>query len=84
MNHCFAYRDAPAETTARCKLIESFTHEWVVVAIDPGSDTPGFGWSIDPDKAIAERNAMDQCKLSSPDDRKSYCIIGSELGDTDP
>jgi hypothetical protein len=84
MKQCLSQTDAPAETVALCKLVENFSHEWVVVALDPGAGTPGFGWSIDTDKDTAERNAMDQCKASSPDERKAYCVVSREFGDTHP
>ena len=84
VKQCLAYTGAPAETVAKCKLVRSFSHAWLVVALDPAPSTPGFGWSIDADKATAERNAMDQCKASSPDDRKAYCEIGSEASDATP
>jgi hypothetical protein len=61
VKRCLAYRDAPAETVALCKLVEDFSHEWVVIALDPVEHT-GLGWSIDVYKMTAERNAMDQCK----------------------
>jgi len=81
---CLAFTAAPSETVAKCKVVQSFSHEWVVVALDPGESTPGFGWSIDADKATAERNAMSQCKASSPDDRKPFCQVAGEMGDTKP
>jgi hypothetical protein len=84
VRRCLAYTGAPAETVALCKLVEDFRHEWVVIALDPAPSTPGFGWSIDADKTTAERNAMDQCTASSPDDRKAYCEVASEMSDTNP
>jgi hypothetical protein len=84
MKQCLSYRGAPAETVALCKLVETFSQEWVVIALDPAPSTPGFGWSIDVDKMAAERNALDQCKASSPDERKAYCEVASELSDTTP
>lgn len=84
LQKCLAYRGAPKETVAQCKVVQSFSHEWVVVALDPAPSTPGFGWSIDADKATAERNAMNQCKASSPEERKPFCQIAGEMEDTRP
>lgn len=85
IERCRAYASKrPAETTARCAVVVSFTHEWVVFAMDPKEATPGFGWSVDADKAVAERNAMSQCKASSTDERKPYCVLSGELQDTKP
>ncbi len=81
---CLAFTGAPKKTVALCKIVRTFRHEWVVVALDPKPSTPGFGWSIDPDKAIAERNAMDQCKVSSSTARKAFCEVAGEMGDTKP
>jgi hypothetical protein len=81
---CLAFTGAPKKTVALCKVVRSFQHEWVVVALDPKPSTPGFGWSIDPDKAVAERNAMDQCKVSSTPARKPFCEVAGEMGDTKP
>ena len=74
----------PAQTSARCGVVADFSHAWVAFAMDPKPQTPGFGWSIDVDKATAERNAMNQCKASSPDDRKQFCAISGKLEDTKP
>jgi hypothetical protein len=80
---CLAYTGAPA-VAAQCKVIETFSHKWVVVAMDPAAGTPGFGWSIDADKATAEQNAVDQCKATSPDNRKPFCKVDIERGDKTP
>jgi hypothetical protein len=83
MRQCLAQKGAPA-AVATCKLVEDFRHEWVVIALDPAVGTPGVGWSIDVDKMTAERNALDQCKASSPDARKAYCEVDRESSDTKP
>ncbi len=74
----------PAQTAARCAVVANFDHAWAVIAMDPKPQSAGFGWSIDPDKATAERNAMNQCKASSPDERKRFCALTGELQDTKP
>ena len=85
LEQCRVFRGTnPAATSAHCIVLVSFTHEWAVVALDPKAHTPGFGWSVDADKATAERNAVKQCQASSPDDRKQFCAISGELQDTKP
>jgi len=84
LKKCLAFTGAPKKTVAHCRVVRSFEHEWVVVALDPKPSTPGFGWSIDPDKAVAERNAMDQCKVSSVEKRRAFCKVAGEMGDTKP
>lgn len=79
LHQCKIQPNAPAETRAKCELVGDFSHKWLAVALDPEDGTPGFGWSIAADQASAEQRAMDQCKATSPDNRKSYCKV-TKLG----
>ncbi len=74
----------PAETTAHCELTASFDHEWLAISLDPKNGTPGFGWSVDSHKKSAERNAMSQCRASSPNERKKFCVISLSKRDQKP
>jgi len=85
VEQCKAFKGRnPAQTAARCVVVADFAHAWAVIAMDPKPQSPGFGWSIDADKATAERNAINQCKSSSPDERKQFCALTGELQDTKP
>jgi hypothetical protein len=84
LQKCRTEPSSPAESKARCKLVTTFRHQWLSIAIDPAPRAPGFGWSIDPNKANAERNALNQCKVSSIDERQRYCVIGVSKHDVSP
>ena len=66
VKECLAYTGAPAETVARCKLVQSFSHAWLVIALDPAPSTPGFGWSIDADKAAANATPWTSARPAPP------------------
>ena len=84
LQKCRTEPSSPAETKALCKLVTTFRHQWLSIAIDPAPRAPGFGWSIDPNRAAAERNALNQCKVSSIDERQRYCVIGVSKHDVSP
>lgn len=84
LQECLTPGSAPSETKALCKIVADFSNEWVAIAMDPESGTPGFGWSIDANKATADRNALAQCRASSPDERKQYCVISRSDHDEKP
>jgi len=71
-------------TVAPCQIIADFTRQWVFISMDPAAGTPGFGWSVDTDRATAEGNAINQCKASSPDDRKQFCVVSQFYHDEKP
>ena len=84
LDQCHKFPDAPAETTALCELVDDYSHEWLAVALDPEPSTSGFGWAIAVDKDSAERNALNQCKVSSTTERKPFCKIGATMQDLKP
>ena len=82
---CKAYpSEAPEHTNAKCAVVQSFSHAWLVIAMDPDRGQTGFGFSVNADKETAERNAMALCKSSSPDPRKSFCSIAASRHDQKP
>ena len=74
----------PEQTTKHCAVVATFDHEWLSVSMDPQNGTPGFGWSVNSDQKSAERNALSQCKASSTDERKSFCVISVTKHDESP
>jgi hypothetical protein len=84
LKNCRTGPTSPTESKALCKLVTTFRHEWLSIAIDLAPRMSGFGWSIDPDKSSAERSALDQCKVASPDDRSQYCVISLSTHDEKP
>ena len=84
LQKCRTQPSSPAGTRSLCKLVTTFRHQWLSIAIDPAPRASGFGWSIDPNRATAERNALNQCKVSSIDERQRYCVIGVSKHDVSP
>jgi hypothetical protein len=82
---CKAYpSEAPEHTNAKCAVVQTFSHAWLVIAMDPDRGQTGFGYSVNADKETAERNAIALCKSSSPDARKSFCKIAASPRDEKP
>ena len=84
LQKCKNEPNAPAETKAKCELVGDYSHKWLAIALDPEAGTPGFGWSIATDQTSAEHRALDQCKATSPDDRKPYCKVTNVRHDEKP
>jgi hypothetical protein len=85
LERCHAFQGSkPEETTAHCAVVAEFSHKWAAVVLDSKPNTPGFGWAIDPDKATAERKAMEQCKATSPAERKAFCASAGAVQDVKP
>jgi Domain of unknown function (DUF4189) len=85
IERCKAYpSEAPEHTNAKCAVVQTYSHAWLVIAMDPDRGQTGFGYSVNVDKETAERNAMALCKSSSPNARKSFCAIAAEQHDEKP
>lgn len=67
-----------------CEIVADYSRQWASVAMDPKSDTPGFGWAVEADKKTAEARAMYRCQTTSPDDRKAFCAVAITHQDTKP
>ena len=74
MGECTAPGDAPASTKALCTVIAYFDNECLAVSFDPAAGTPGFGWSVGATKALAENQALENCKATAGA-RAGYCEV---------
>jgi hypothetical protein len=69
---------------ALCKLIRTFHHECVAVAMDPKDGTPGVGWAVAANAGKAEAAALAACQATAGN-RRSFCKIDTPTGcDTEP
>lgn len=84
LQNCRTGSNSATEAKSLCKVIMTFRHEWLSIATDPAPKMSGFGWSIDADKATAERNALNECRIASSVDRSQYCVIGLSKHDERP
>ena len=85
IEQCKSYpSEAPDQTNAKCAIVANFSHQWLVIAMDPDAGQTGFGYSIGNDRDTAERNAMGQCKASSPEARRSFCAVAAAKFDEKP
>jgi hypothetical protein len=84
LQNCRTGASSAAQAKALCKVIMSFRHEWLSIATDPAPKMSGFGWSVDADKATAERNALTECRIASTVERSQYCVIGLSKHDERP
>jgi hypothetical protein len=67
------------KAAARCKIVRTFTGKCYAAAFDPKSGTPGFGWGLGPDIAVATRQAMAHCRSSAGPDRAQFCRIQQDI-----
>jgi Domain of unknown function (DUF4189) len=75
-------KNGSARTQPLCKVLETFRNQCAAEVLDAKAGMPGTGWAIGPDKAIAERRAMDMCLATAGKTRQEFCKIGTLLCDT--
>jgi len=73
LQECQTTQDAPQETRSLCQLLAYFKDQCAAVAIDKKAGTPGFGWSIGINKAVAQKEAMAACKATAGKSREAFC-----------
>lgn len=84
LQKCRTEPNSSLGSKALCKVTTTFRHEWLSIAIDPAPRMSGFGWSIDQDRAGAERNALTQCRVTAPPERSQFCVVGVSKHDDTP
>jgi Domain of unknown function (DUF4189) len=67
------------KAAARCRIVRTFTRKCYAAAFDPKSGTPGFGWGLGPDVAIATKQAMTHCRASAGKARAQFCQIQDNI-----
>ena len=65
---------------AKCEVFATFHDQCAAEAEDPQPGTPGAGWAIAADKAVAEKMAMINC-LATAGDRGSFCKVVTSICD---
>ena len=65
-----------ARRRSLCKVVQTFKHECVAVAMDPKDGTPGVGWAVEDTQEEAEEKAMAECRATAGN-RPQYCKISS-------
>jgi hypothetical protein len=65
---------------AKCEIFATFRDQCAAEAEDPQPGTPGAGWAIAADKAVAEKMAMTNC-LATAGDRGSFCKVVTSVCD---
>src|SRR5262249_27279818 len=73
-NGCRGYKEAP-KATPFCRIIGSVRKGCIAVAFDPKDDSPGMGWAVHEERAVAEGRALDNCRAAAPPERKQFCRI---------
>ena len=70
------------EAAMLCKVVARFSRECYAVAYDPDPGTPGAGWGIGKDQAMADERAMAMCKETAGVGREQFCRVESAGCDT--
>ncbi|MCE1235214.1 MAG: DUF4189 domain-containing protein [Hyphomicrobiales bacterium] len=58
-----------------CRIVETFDHGCVAVAMDPKNGTPGVGWGVGDDRVSAERTAIAGCHETAGEGRRLSCKV---------
>lgn len=78
LQECRTSEDATPQTRALCKLVNSFSNQCVVVALDPEAGTPGAGWAVAETLASARQNALQRCQETAGVARRGECRVTAE------
>ena len=78
MKYCRSHGSDVAR--AKCEMFATFRDQCAAEAEDPQPGTPGAGWAIAADKAVAEKMAMINC-LATAGDRGSFCKVVTSVCD---
>ena len=78
MKYCRSHGSEVAR--AKCEIFATFHDQCAAEAEDPQPGTPGAGWAIAADKAVAEKMAMINC-LATAGDRGSFCKVVTSICD---
>jgi hypothetical protein len=73
------HKSTGASDAARnaCAVVASFKDECYAIALDPKDGTPGAGWAVAETQALADEEALQQCRNTSAADRKKFCEVPS-------
>jgi len=74
MQECRGFVDAPPETRELCKIVDRFSNECVVIALDPEPGTPGVGWAVG-GRTGATELALKRCVETAGEARKGNCKV---------
>jgi len=84
LKQCLSYLDAPDSTRALCKVVSSFSHKCVAIALDPNTGTEGFGWAVDTSMSAAADRALSICKESDGPANAGACNVPAQKCDVQP
>jgi hypothetical protein len=77
VNGCHKSTGASDAAKKACSVVASFKDECYAIALDPKDGTPGAGWAIAETQAIADDEAVQQCRNTSTADRQKFCEVPS-------
>ena len=72
---CRENKVAPESARSLCAVVADFRNECVAIAMDPKDGTPGYGFSVAPDRDIAEERALAFCRATAGKSRAEFCKI---------
>jgi Domain of unknown function (DUF4189) len=77
VNGCHKSTGASAPAQKACSVVASFKDECYAIALDPKDGTPGAGWAIAETQALADEEALQQCRNTAGADRAKFCEVPS-------
>jgi Domain of unknown function (DUF4189) len=77
VNGCHKSTGASDAAQKACSVVATFKDECYAIALDPKDGTPGAGWAVAETQALADAQAVQQCRNTSPPDRQKFCEVPS-------
>lgn len=81
LEHCRTTKDSTAAARALCKVVKTFHHQCVAIAMDPKDGTPGVGWAVAATKPEAEKQALNACIATAGESRRGACQVSISVCD---
>jgi len=75
MSKCRTSKESNPPAQARCTLVGTFTNQCAAIAMDPVAGTPGVGWAIAADTAVANKQALANCEATAGPGRTGSCRV---------
>ena len=75
VNGCHKSTGASDAAQKACAVVATFKDQCYAIALDPKDGTPGAGWAIAETQALADQEAVQQCRNTSSPDRQKFCEV---------
>jgi hypothetical protein len=71
--------EVKSSTRQLCRVVRTFKHQCVAIAMDPAPGTPGFGWGMAASRWEARSTSLAACSRTAGASRQGACkVVGTD------